>query len=374
MRVYRRRWRVRTTGELKASPFWCVSYVLPDGRKVDHLARPRTTHRKVAEEVLAREIAAGGRRRSPSADDVLEAYRKHLAAHAPSMLRAKEGWLDWWKERFGLRPADSVRRQDVSAAVLSLRGRGLRPGTVGSYERLLKSAFRRFLPEHELARLRIVDASPKRDVTWTKDELVAVISEVPPWVRDLLGLLLLTGLRLGDALKLRWAEVHDTHLEFLSQKPGRRIVVPLRADARAWLERMGDRKTSAIFVFPAPSGDPYSREAARKHFAAARRKLGLMSKHFHDIRRTFATALYEAGVSDEQIAGLLGQKSTTVVPLYRVAKFEPLARAAERALLPPVLPDLESTCENPRESAGEADQEAGRVLTFPEAIEVKLLE
>ena len=61
-------------------------------------------------------------------------------------------------------------------------------------------------------------------------------------------------------------------------------------------------------------------------FDSARTASGT-SGTIHDLRRTFATELHNRGVSDELIAGLLGQKTTTVVPLYRETRFEALRKA-----------------------------------------------
>lgn len=367
-RVYRRSWRDRRTGEVRTAPWFSVSYLTQDGRKVDHLVRPRTTHRKIALEALHREIALGRDPAGPPFEELVGAYREYLEAHHASTLASKGAWLDWWEEEFRGRPAAAVRLADVTKRVLLLKARKLKPGTIGSYLRLLKAAYGRTLPEHELARMPVAEKSPKREVTWTADELGKVMADVPAWTRDLIGLLVLTGLRLGDALRLRWVDVHEAHLEWHQQKAGRTTAVPLSLAARRWLEGMRGGALSSKtkvqggspFLFPGPDG-PRSRENARKYLGRARVKVGAQGKHFHDMRRTFATALHEAGVSDEQIAGLLGQKSTAVVPAYRVTRYLTLAAALERApaLLPPVLPVSETGCGIMRPNAAEAAEKQG---------------
>ncbi len=78
-------------------------------------------------------------------------------------------------------------------------------------------------------------------------------------------------------------------------------------------------------------------------FNAALRRSSLADKgyHFHDIRRTFATMLYNRSVSLVKIQRLLGHKSVTTTERYLGVKFEESRQAV--MLLDSVLTPAECT-------------------------------
>ena len=66
---------------------------------------------------------------------------------------------------------------------------------------------------------------------------------------DMIRLLLLTGCRRSEIVRLRWSEVHDTALMLADSKTGPRKV-PLNSQARCILERQP--REGSPFVFPSP--------------------------------------------------------------------------------------------------------------------------
>jgi len=134
-------------------------------------------------------------------------------------------------------------------------------------------------------------------------------------------------MRIGDALTLQWADVGEAHVEWRQQKSRRQTAVPLSAAAVALLQEIRlDPIPAGALVFPGRGGAPRSYQAVLRAFHAAR-AASTTTGTIHDLRRTFATELHNRGVSDELIAGLLGQKTTAVVPGYRHTKYEALRQA-----------------------------------------------
>jgi len=157
----------------------------------------------------------------------------------------------------------------------------------------------------------------------------------PLWV-----LALSTGMRAGELLGLRWAEVdlgraqvrvaltlHRVNHEYVLEPPKSRAsarTIPLPRIAveyllawravqdeecalmgAAWEDRFG-------LVFTMPSGRPHNVTLVRWHFGQLMRRLGLPAVRVHDLRHTFATLLIERGVAVKVVSELLGHSSIAI--------------------------------------------------------------
>ena len=107
---------------------------------------------------------------------------------------------------------------------------------------------------------------------------------------DIIRLLLLTGCRTGEILKLRWREVNDDTLELEDSKTGPRQVL-LSPEARAIIERQ--TRSGSPWVFPSPV------KPARARFdlgiwKKVRKLAGIEDVRLHDLRHTCArTSFFE---------------------------------------------------------------------------------
>lgn len=112
-----------------------------------------------------------------------------------------------------------------------------------------------------------------------------------------------TGLRLGELLALRWADV-DLNAGALmvsramsageesSTKSRRPRSVPLAEQATAELSGLLKRKAfteRTDYVFCRPDGEPLDRTAVRGRFIRAQKKAGVRVRRFHDLRHTFGS-------------------------------------------------------------------------------------
>jgi len=107
---------------------------------------------------------------------------------------------------------------------------------------------------------------------------------------DLVALLALTGLRLGEARSLRWSQVNleASSLALTDTKNGTDVTLPLSDPAREILEQ---RQGKSEWVFPARSGKGCIK-GSRETLAMIAEKTGVEVSH-HDLRRTFIqTGLY----------------------------------------------------------------------------------
>lgn len=222
---------------------------------------------------------------------------------------------------------------------------GLSPRTVQYtrtiLQRALKDAVRWGLVERNVTNL--TDAPRVRTPemkTWTRDEVRRFLSHVRrdryyvAWF-----LAVMTGLRRGELLGLRWRDVDleagrlqirqtlvATGNVVLWSEPktrGSRRVVVLPPDAIDMLRAhasLQDREKPAWsadnigcdVVFTKPDGSPVHPDRFTRWFARHARDAGLPHIRLHDLRHTFATLALEAGIHAKVVSEMLGHSNIVI--------------------------------------------------------------
>jgi integrase len=171
-------------------------------------------------------------------------------------------------------------------------------------------------------------------------------------------LLLWTGLRLGEALGLRWSDV-DLDRGWIRVRQTYGIVagvggfdepktaqsrrdVPIIDDARAALHDqkrrqaeshllVGQAWTEQGLVFTGPLGEPLDPRTAPKRLHVLLGPIGLGAMRAHDLRHAYVTLLIRQGVSIPAIAKLVGHASPVMtLNVYGHVAEDSLAEAAGR--------------------------------------------
>jgi integrase len=141
---------------------------------------------------------------------------------------------------------------------------------------------------------------------------------------SIIGLALQTGLRRRELL-LRWSHI-DFEREVIHvgnsreqgsrTKSGRNRQVPMTSEARRLLEGLAAEATSE-FVFCNPVTEfPYT--DVKRAFMTACRKAEIVDLHFHDLRRTAATRLGDAGVDAIKLPAIMGWSDVRMLCLIPI--------------------------------------------------------
>ena len=144
---------------------------------------------------------------------------------------------------------------------------------------------------------------------------------------DIIRLLLLTGCRKSEILKLRWSEVDGDVLRLAEAKTGPRTVW-LSEAAQAVIARQP--RSGSAFVFPSPR-DPA--ETQSRHLGLwhrARRQSGLEDVRLHDLRHTVASQAVARGVPLPTVARMLGHTQPSMTLRYAHVGDREVEDAAER--------------------------------------------
>ncbi|OGW03020.1 MAG: hypothetical protein A2W77_09420 [Nitrospinae bacterium RIFCSPLOWO2_12_39_16] len=147
----------------------------------------------------------------------------------------------------------------------------------------------------------------------TPEEEIRLLQKAtnPLWLRPLLLFALHTGMRRGEILSLKWADVDFTRktVTVVKSKNGEKRTTPMSKTLYAMLKDQKVRDISGR-VFP------ISVRSLREAYGKAVERAELENFTFHDLRHTFATKLVQNGVDLYKVKELLGHKSIIMTMRY----------------------------------------------------------
>ena len=144
---------------------------------------------------------------------------------------------------------------------------------------------------------------------------------------EVIRLLLLTGCRKGEIVRLCWSEVQGDRLMLADSKTGPRKV-PLNSQARRILERQP--RGESPFVFPSPRDPSRPRHPDLGLWYRVRKEAGIEDVRLHDLRHTVASHAVMHGVPVPVVSRLLGHSNVRMTLRYAHLGDRDIERAAER--------------------------------------------
>lgn len=129
----------------------------------------------------------------------------------------------------------------------------------------------------------------RADVIWTKPDLVRLLKGSPPPLRQAVLLAAFTGLRLGDLVRLTWADVGENAITLTTAKSkGKRVVIiPITPKTAAVLKQIGRKDVGAVLTHS--GGKPWTGWGLQTAMQRAKTDRGIKGLRFHDLRGTAAT-------------------------------------------------------------------------------------
>lgn len=199
--------------------------------------------------------------------------------------------------KLGAMAAADVTRKDVIEMLSPLRteGKDVQANRVLAY---LRKAYADMLeaekvPANPCADIKKRAETPRERVLLDPELrrlLAALPADMEPAVADVLRFVVLTGLRLGEAVAIRHADIEDGVLTIADTKNSTTHHVYLSEQAAALVE---SRKGKSLYVFPMLTDDKRHVRVDRVEgqLRDALPKLGVLPFTPHDLRRSFATGL-----------------------------------------------------------------------------------
>ena len=310
-----------------------------------------STNPNVAKELLKRRIAEviegrvlGHRAESVTFADLVSLIEADYRAQARKSLPTFQYRLKRLKAAFGkTRPVDITYRS-LSAYVEKRTSEGASASTV-RYEivamgRMFTLAIKAGLLSSKPA-LPTVKVRNARKGFFENAELARVLEHLPEHLRPLIEFLSITGLRIGEARALTWAQVDSQTCvikldpEMTKNDEGRtwpfvehpRLAKLMLAQIeKATVEQRGLERIIP-FVFH-HEGRPIGE--FKRSWKTACKKAGLPGKLVHDLRRTAVRNLVRSGVSEHIAMKLTGHKTRAVFQRYDIVDTADLREAVQK--------------------------------------------
>lgn len=249
-----------------------------------------------------------------SFEAVLDDYQAspEFSRLAPVTKDDYQRWLGRISKRFGKAPiaimADFRMRRDI----LAWRDKWANQPraadrAIGTLSTVLGWAMERGMIAANVASgIKTLHRVDHSDEVWEERHWEAV-KDVPSHVLRVLQLGRLTGLRMGDLLRLDWDSIGPKAIIVTTSKRKVRAAVPMYADLKTFLDAVPSRDG---IVLRNSKGEPWTASGFKSSWANARPEG--FDRRFHDLRGTCATWLAGLGFTDAEIAGVLGWKSGRV--------------------------------------------------------------
>lgn len=261
------------------------------------------------------------------ADEYLALARKTKKA---GTAHKEEHNLAMWKRELGTFRIDQITKAQVLAVLEKRITAGASKRTVNLDLIMLKNVFKRALAAELIRKLPTEGIEsygytpPKRSLL-SKDELSRLLDAARGAGRngaqfhDYMRLLLYTGAREKDAVRLRWdaVDLAGARLTFDTMKRDTSVWLDFNPALKSLLEEMHARRApDSEFLFPSPrrgSGPDRPCDSFRAALNMAREAAKLPDVGFHDLRHYFASTAIMAGIPAMTVAEWLGHQDGGVL-------------------------------------------------------------
>jgi integrase len=236
---------------------------------------------------------------------------------------------------FGTRPMDEIGPKLVRDYIVHLEGQGLTRNSVRKYLAPVKALFATAAADELITRnpasdIRVTtpDTRVKTPMWLTPAQTKALLAKIPAEHGDLVYLMASTGLRISEALNLRWQDLTGGQLTVTKSKTttGERTI-PVSPET---MRRLTKRRTEADYdrdsdlVFPTRVGTQIdARNWRRRIFTKAAKAAGTPWATPHKLRHGMASLMAADGRGAPEIAVYLGHSDGGVLALRTYIHAEP---------------------------------------------------
>lgn len=259
--------------------------------------------------------------------ELVDRYLASVERRNPDALGKQRQLMHWWKDELGEYSVAGITPAIIAAKRDKLLEGGRAPATVNRYLAALGKAMQDAVREwhwlHDNPVRRVSkEREPEGRVRYLSDEererLLTACRASPLKELELIVLLALTtGMRRGEILGLRWADVDVKRRSAVLHKTKNRErrAVPLVAQVLELIEAHAKvRRLDTQLVFPQAGRDMPIDPA--HWFEQACRVAKVPEFRFHDLRHTAASYLAMSGATPPEIAAVLGHKTLQMVKRY----------------------------------------------------------
>jgi integrase len=276
--------------------------------------------------------------------DLIDTVLKHIG---PNLSKATIAQYDTaarkLKKKLQQFAPDQVKPKHVAAIKVALAST---PNMANRCLSLLRQVFAYALEQ------QLVDSNPavgikrhleaKRGRLIGMDEYAGVYAKAGPRLQIIMDLLIRTGQRVGDVLRIRRADLTEEGIRFVQQKTGHtvqgvhnggvKLVVPWTPELRAVVARAKTLHGNirALTLLHNRRGKPPDYRTVKLQWDTACAAAGVADAHLHDLRAVALTAARRQGLNATRLAG---HSSPAQTERYLRDREEPLASGPSFGIL-----------------------------------------
>lgn len=295
----------------------------------------RTEGGRPKKTVALNDLAAEARNitREPSGATIAKLVRDYRAPTTPEWVKLAAStksnyatWLDRIIEEFGDAPVSAFDDRKIRGDILAWRDKWMTQprsadAAIQVLSKLLSWGVDRGRLEKNVAKgISQLYEADRSEIIWEAEDFAAFEKAASIEVWEGVQLAALTGLRRGDLVKLPWAAISEHAIVWRTAKSrGKNLAtVPLLPETKILLEqikarhatfmaaqRKDRRKALPVTVLSNSYWRPWTAMGFGSRFNDAKADSGI-SKHLHDLRGTFVTRCCIAGLTDQEIADIVG--------------------------------------------------------------------
>jgi len=213
------------------------------------------------------------------------------------------------------------------------KGTPITTATLNREIAVLKSFFGYCLREQHCNENPAADLKQKAEhnlrTSWaaTEYELARWREQLTGTPRDIFDTLVGTSMRANEVLNLKPCDYDAVHHTLLIANPKEQR--PAEVPVNSYVQGIIEARLSGEWVFPSELGKPYTVDGLRSVLYRARDRAKLRKFTLHDLRRTSATAMLNAGVDIRRIQAVLRHRSLDTTMRYLGVRPEGLQEAVE---------------------------------------------
>jgi integrase len=149
----------------------------------------------------------------------------------------------------------------------------------------------------------------------TEVEIDSLLTTCTPHLRPIVETALLTGMRRGELLSMKWEQIRNGFIYLTETKSGKARQIPINERlAQVFREVRRGNQLKSTYVFCDSQGRRFYE--VKRSFVSACRRAGIEDFRFHDLRHTFASRLVMKGASLKAVQELLGHADMKMTMRY----------------------------------------------------------
>lgn len=238
--------------------------------------------------------------------------------------------LNSLKSMVGDIPLTSLTMQHLDQYKVLRMHDNVSPATINRDLQALRAAMYtalrwKLIQQNPFAKIQFVPIPEATPTYFSKEAFQTLMKSISePWLREIIIIGTLTGMRRGEIVNLQWEDI-DVRNRIISiqssptfkTKNGKRRLIPMNDLVYTLLRNKAGEREVTGYIFTMDGRRFLDDFVSKKLKKYVRRMFGADCKlHFHSLRHTFATWLVQGGVNIYEVQKLLGHSSVKVTEVY----------------------------------------------------------